>query len=218
MSAPPAQPKIYHITHVHNLPSILADNCLVSDAIMLARGGPSISIGVSDIKRRRVEELNVECYPGTTVGQYVPFFFCPRSVMLYVIFRGNHPELPYRGGQEPIVHLEADLREVVAWARTAKRRWAFCPSNAGAYHSQSQFLTNLRDLDKIDWEAVAATDFRDRRVKEAKQAEFLIQESLPWSLIQRLGVKSAAMQTQVEAAIRSAVHHPPVEVHGGWYY
>jgi len=49
----------------------------------------------------------------TTVGQYVPFYFCPRSVMLYVLHRGNHPSLEYRGGQTPLVHLEADLLSVV---------------------------------------------------------------------------------------------------------
>jgi hypothetical protein len=60
---------------------------------------------MSAIKRRRVEELEVSCHPGTKVGDYVPFYFCPRSVMLYVIHRANHPDLSYRGGQEPIVHL-----------------------------------------------------------------------------------------------------------------
>ena len=36
-----------------------------------------------------------------------------RSVMLYVIDKANHPNLAWRGGQGPIVHIEADLREVV---------------------------------------------------------------------------------------------------------
>ncbi len=39
---------------------------------------------MSEIKRRRVEELEVDCHPGTKVGDYVPFYFCPRSVMLFV--------------------------------------------------------------------------------------------------------------------------------------
>jgi len=69
----PAQPKIYHITHVENLPSIVADGGLVSDATMIARGGPAAAIGMSNIKRRRVEELGVDCHPGTKVGDYVPF-------------------------------------------------------------------------------------------------------------------------------------------------
>jgi len=41
VSPPPAQPKIYHITHVDNLASIIADDGLVSDAAMIARGDPT---------------------------------------------------------------------------------------------------------------------------------------------------------------------------------
>jgi hypothetical protein len=36
---------------------------------------------MNEIKRRRLEELEVHCYPGTRVGQYVPFYFCPGSVI-----------------------------------------------------------------------------------------------------------------------------------------
>ena len=68
---------------------------------------------MSGIKRRRLEDLEVYCHPGTKVGDYVPFYFCPRSVMLFVIHRANHPELTYREGQGPIVHLEADLPSVI---------------------------------------------------------------------------------------------------------
>lgn len=93
MTTPPARPKLYHITHVDNLRVIAADGELLSDAAMIARGGPVQAIGMSGIKRRRIEELEVACHPGTKVGDYVPFYFCPRSVMLYVIHCANHPEL-----------------------------------------------------------------------------------------------------------------------------
>ena len=59
MTPPPANPKIYHITHVDNLPGIIADGGLVSDATMIDRGGPAAMIGISGIKKRRVEELEV---------------------------------------------------------------------------------------------------------------------------------------------------------------
>ena len=125
MSKPPSKPKIYHITHVDNLTRIIARGGLLSDARMLEEGGPDQVIGMSKIKRRRLEEIEVTCHPGTMVGEYVPFYFCPRSVMLYLIYRGNHPELDYRGGQDPIIHLEADLYQVVKWANDKGVRWAF---------------------------------------------------------------------------------------------
>ena len=101
MSPPPRQPNVYHITHVDNLPAIVDEGSLVCDREMIRRGGPAQAVGMSEIKRRRVEQLAVDCHPGTMVGDYVPFYFCPRSVMLYVIHMANHRELAYRGGQGP---------------------------------------------------------------------------------------------------------------------
>ena len=79
--------------------------------------------------------------------------------MLYVIHRANHPELEYRGGQEPIVHLEADLDRVVQWAAAEGRRWAFSLSNAGAYYAE--FRGRLDELAQLDWAAIGSSDFRD---------------------------------------------------------
>ncbi|MBI2570453.1 MAG: DUF4433 domain-containing protein [Candidatus Schekmanbacteria bacterium] len=38
------------------------------------------------------------------------------------------------------------------------------------------FRSRLADLDQLDWEAIASTDFRDPRVKEHKQAELLVRD------------------------------------------
>ncbi|BCA53481.1 hypothetical protein W02_06210 [Nitrospira sp. KM1] len=144
----PDRPKIYHITHIDNLVTIVGDGTLLCDATIAARGGPSVTIGMSEIKRRRIEEISVSCHAGTKVGDYVPFYFCPRSVMLYLIHCANHPDLSYRGGQEPIVHLEADLHEVVEWAERKERLWTFSLSNAGSYYVQ--ICDGLDKLDQIN--------------------------------------------------------------------
>ena len=125
-------------------------------------------IGMSDVKRRRLA-LPVACHPDIKVGECVPFYFCPRSVMLYVIHCANHPALAYAGGQSGIVHLEADLREVAAWAARESVRWSFTTMNAAI--GTAAFFDDLDFLDKIDWDAVHARQWRDRR--DAKQAEFL---------------------------------------------
>jgi hypothetical protein len=216
MTTPPDRPKLYHITHVDNLRAIVADGALVSDAELIRRGGPAQAIGMSEIKRRRVEELEVGSHPGTKVGDYVPFYFCPRSVMLFVIHRANHPDLTYRAGQECIVHLEADLHTVVAWAAANGRRWAFSLSNAGAYYTE--FCSRLDELDQLDWVAIAATDFRPAEMKERKQAEFLLHERFPFELVARIGVRSARTQAQAVAALAAACHRPTIEVRQEWYF
>ncbi len=211
----PTQPKLYHITHVENLPAILAAGGLRSDATMIAAGGPAAAIGMSSIKQRRLT-LPVRCHLDDCVGGYVPFYFCPRSIMLFLIHCANHPELAYRGGQGPILHFEADLQEVVAWATEQGQRWAFSLSNAGAYYTE--FRNQLEQLDEVDWAAVAATDFRDAQVKEGKQAEFLVRDFFPWHLVRRIGVIDAGIYRQVLHALSGTPHRPAVEVRREWYF
>lgn len=182
---------------------------------MLQRGGPSASIGMGSIKQRRLG-LPVKCKPGDKVGEYVPFYFGPRSIMLYMIHAANHPELVYRGGQGPIVHLEADLNEAIAWADADGRRWAFTLSNAGSAYAE--FRADPRQLDEVNWGAVAATDFRNPEIKEGKQAEFLMREFFPWTLIRRIGVHSSTVQSRALRAMAGTGHRPPVEVIPNWYY
>jgi ssDNA thymidine ADP-ribosyltransferase, DarT len=210
-----ARPKLYHITHVDNLPAILAEGGLCSDAVMAARGGPAAAIGMGQIKERRLV-LPVRCHPGDRVGDYVPFYFCPRSIMLYLICMANHPGLTYRGGQEPIMHLEADLRETVAWAEGEGCRWAFSLSNAGAYYTE--FRHRLDQLGEVNWTAVAATDFRDAAVKEGKQAEFLLHGFFPWRLVRRVGVLSRPVYGVVVNALAGREHRPAVEICREWYF
>lgn len=211
-----AHPKIYHITHVENLTLIAASGKLLSDRLIAESGGAARVTGMSAIKQRRISELEVPCHPGTKVGDYVPFYFCPRSVMLYVIHMANHPELAYRDGQGPILHLEGDLHDVIRWANRSGRRWAFSLSNAGAYYAE--FYSTEADLDRLDWEAIAATDFRAPKVKEGKQAEFLVHDSFPLDLVERIGVHSEPIRAQAVRAISSLARRPAVEVCRDWYF
>ncbi len=209
----PAHPKIYHIVHVDRLPHIIAAGYLYSDAYMQTQQGMGTTIGMSNIKERRLT-LPLRSRPGLHVGDCVPFYFCPRSVMLYLFSKNNHPDLTYRGGQGPIVHLEADLYATIAWANAQQKRWAFTSSNAGAYYFEDYCAAD--DLEAINWEAVNARDWR--ACKEGKQAEFLLEQHFPWKLVERIGVQSEAVQQQVIMALRQNSHHPLVAVLPAWYY
>ena len=210
----PAKPKIYHIVHVDRLPSIVANDRIWSDKEVLRRGVAGTAIGMNNIKRRRLKELTLNSYPSLHVGSCVPFYFCPRSVMLYVIHMADHPELIYRCGQKPIVHLEADLQEVVAWAQKSKQRWAFTTSNAGSRFFED--YSNLTDLDKLDWNAICAKYWSEH--KERKQAEFLIEDSFPWGLVSRIGVLTQQVRNLAHSAIERSAHRPRVDITPGWYY
>jgi hypothetical protein len=215
----PAQPKVYHIVHSDRLASIIADGFLWSDAAMVQRQGVGTTIGMSNIKARRLNELSLSCHPNLRVGHCTPFYFCSRSVMLYLIYRRNE-ELTYKGGQEPIVHLEADLHATIAWAQQNNRRWAFTLSNAGAYYFEDR--SDIAQLGDINWDAVQARQWSgngiSRSVKEGKQAEFLIEQAFPWQLVERIGVFSQGYVQPVSQAMQGAAHRPRIEIRREWYY
>ena len=94
----PTDPKIYHIVHLDRLESIVSDEHLWCDATIARRAGSGTSIGIDSIKERRLTRLTLRSHPGLHVGECVPFYFCPRSVMLYLIYQGNHSNLSYHGG------------------------------------------------------------------------------------------------------------------------
>ena len=120
----------------------------------------------------------------------------------------------YRGGQDPIIHLEADLRQTVTWAEKHGQRWAFTLSNAGARYFEDR--CEFAQLGAVDWNAVQSTDWR--QCQEGKQAEFLIERQFPWELVSRIGVLSRQVYDQVSTALQGVAYRPPVEIKTDWYY
>jgi hypothetical protein len=217
----PLQPKIYHIVHADRVASIVQSGGLSCDALITNSGGaPGTTIGAQEIKNMRLAR-GLTSRPGLLVGGCVPFYFCPRSIMLYMLYKGNSPKIIYRGGQGPIVHLECDLAATVAWAEHQGLRWAFTLSNAASAYFEDR--ADLAALDEIDWAAVqtskwspyfgAASGTADR-----KQAEFLVEKHFPWHLIERIGVHGAATAATVLHALPVGGHRPPVQVTPQWYY
>jgi hypothetical protein len=216
MTLPPANPKIYHITHIDNLPMIIESSCIWSDRQRLSQGFDCQVVGMPTIKRRRLEEIEVTCVPGTKVGEYVPFYLCPRSIMLYIFSKGNHPDLSYTGGQEPIVHLQADMNACVQWAKQNGKPIAFSTSDAGS--RTADFYNKKKDLDKVDWDAVGARWFTDSGVRERKQAEFLVFDWFPWSLVEHVGVFDQNRATLAKQAISANTHRPTISIENSWYF
>jgi len=143
---------------------IAAEGYLFSDRVISEREGAGTTIGMGRIKRRRLS-LPIACQPGLHVGECVPFYWCPRSVMLFLIHRDNDPDLTYHGGQQPILQLEADLLRTVEWAEQQAKRWAFTLSNAGSYFFENR--CDLRQLTEVNWDAVRARKWSGRSVPAA---------------------------------------------------
>lgn len=143
MTAAPNNPPIYHITHLSNLAGIVRAGVLWSDAQRHARGFAHKNVGLLHIKQRRLQRsIKIAGIDHGKLGEYVPFNFCNRSVMLYVLSRGHED---YSGGQDEILHLVSSVDSAIATGR----RWAFTDRHADLAYAR--YFNNKADLKEVDW-------------------------------------------------------------------
>lgn len=203
----PDKTLIYHITDVENLAGIIAEGGLHSDAAMVKRE-PNVIIGYDHIKKRRLKEIPVPCCGGRYVGEFVPFYFCPRSPMLFTINKGNTGRPA--GCQKTIVHLVSTVAKGIATGRA----WAVSSGNAGAFHTT--YFATTDALERLDWPAIRA--FQWKGVQHQKMAEFLVADFFPWAGIQEIGCQTLATVVKVQEILTATDSRPPVGVKAGWYY
>jgi hypothetical protein len=208
----PVPTPILHFTHVLNLPSVIA-NGLQGDRAVLEDGTAVVDIGMPGIKEeRRRHPVDVE--PFGVVGDYVPFYFAPRSPMMSSISHGNVPG--YTNGCGPLVFLsttverllESGLR-VVATDRNARLNVAAFDVVEGEWgHS-------------IDWDLMQATwwyntpEEPDRR--ERRMAECLAHGTVTFDVVMEVVAMTEATATTARAAIGGAGLSTPVSVRPNWY-
>jgi hypothetical protein len=164
------------------------------------------NIGHTHIKQRRLTR-SVDAGSGGTLGDYVPFNFCPRSVMLFAVHKGHRD---YTGGQEDIVHLVSTVRGAISLGRA----WAFTDRHAELGHALH--FDDLAKLSEVRWDAMAERYWNT--VKEERQAEFLVHEFFAWTAVLEVGVMTPEAAQRVQAMLASAPHQPPVTPHRDWYY
>lgn len=145
----------------------------------------------------------------------MPFYFAPRSPMLYAIYRGAVEG--YTGGQSEVVHLISSAEAV----RDAGLAWVFTDGHA-EMAPLTEFYDDLRDLDKIDWPLMNARYWHDTDDdpdrKRRRQAEFLVHNFFPWELVSGIGVCDHSAELTVRKAVGNAAHEPELRVAREWYY
>lgn len=207
MAHDPEKILIYHITDVANLPGIIVEGGLLSDAEM-AKRKPAVLIGYDHIKLRRLKDIPIPCCGWRRVGEFVPFYLCPRSPMLFTINKGNTGLTP--GCQKSIVHLVSTMAAGIE----SGKAWAVSSGNAGAFHTT--FAAELKVLDALDWEAIRATQWQGKQHQKA--AEFLMADSFPWAAIQEISCQNSTTADRVRLFLADASHQPAVTVRTSWYY
>lgn len=143
----PVPTPLYHFTSVHHLASII--ECGLHCDNSTAAGLLAVEVGNRGIKERRRRRA-VPVAPRGVVADYVPFYFVPRSPILYAIMMGNVPE--YTGGIDPLLYL------VTTAERLAELGLPMLFTDRNAVLTTAHFTPHLADLDRlIDWPLMRAT-------------------------------------------------------------
>ncbi len=204
---------LYHFTHVRHLETVLADG-LWCDNIMQANGLMQAEVGHRSIKeRRRTSPVGVP--PGGVTADYVPFYYAPRSPMMYVIHMGGVDE--YQEGLDPLVYLVTTPESVKATGS------AIVVSDGNCASALTDFSADLDDLDRlVDWELMGDTWWRntpeDGDRKRRRAAELLVHQHLPWGAIQRVCTRTESMLENVREILEAHGASQPVELRRDWYY
>ena len=218
------QTRIFHITALENLPSILQSGRIYSTNTLPC--GHS-SIANEEVQEKRATKT-VALPPHGVIHNYVPFYFAPRSPMLYVNHNG------YIANARP----QAEIIHFVTYAQTiAEAKIPFVFYDRHAIKALAQPYNNLKDLDKIDWELFFesppgnggfATYWHDNPNgsnpkwigrKEIRQAEFLVFQELPWHCIQGIATKTPEKAKAVEIILKQYGQNDiRVVAKPEWYY
>lgn len=143
---------IFHMTHARNLPSIIAQGGLYSHAAMQAKGLSYVDVTHQHIQGRRLNKP-VPVPPNGTLHDYVPFYFAPRSPMLYAIYKGN--VVGYQEGQEQVVYLVSTVQKAM------NSDVPFVFSDGHAVVQISSFYNSLDKINMVDWETMRGRDWYD---------------------------------------------------------
>lgn len=209
-AAPPDPIRVFHFTHLDNLPGII-DTGLRSDAACRREGLTQVEIGSAGIRERRLFLPVGDVGAGGCVGDYVPWYFGPRSPMMFTLSRNNYE---YQDGFGDVVYLVSSVPRIVALGGT----WAASDRNAAL--SLAELIDEEAALvGHISWDVIAArywTDYQDGA--DLRAAEFLVHDYVPWEAVEVIVAKTEQACAAAQRLVGGLHHAPPVIVRAQWYF
>lgn len=181
----------YRIYHIQNLPHLLEVG-LCTKHHPLANPG-FVAIGNREIiDVRDTTPVKIDGYG--QIGEYVPFYFTPRSVMLYNIVTGYRAPVVPRVPRNQIIVVRSTIDQLIE-----ADRYFFTDGQAN--DASTDHYTELKDLDQVDWTIIHDSNFsksdgdfdRPRRY----QAEFLVHNHVPITAVESIVVYNEDAQKDV---------------------
>ncbi|MDR0960742.1 MAG: DUF4433 domain-containing protein [Propionibacteriaceae bacterium] len=214
--------QVFHFTHVDHLDGII-DSGLQCDLLIRGDGPLTMEAGHQTIKERRRRRV-VTCSPGGVVADYVPFYFAPRSPMLYLI---TNPHQWSTGG---VATFEGSARELIYLVTSIRRLMSegcsLVLTDRNAVLGIAEFSTDHERWFTdgfIDWPLMKekvwknTAEYPDR--KECRMAECLAYQSVPWRAIAEVVVRDEEVGRRVQRILDSHGEERFVpRVERDWYF
>ena len=174
----------------------------------------AVDVGDTSIKSRRTL-INVRCGPGGMVCDYVPFYYAPRSPMLFSIKSGNVPGVS--PDQRRLIYLVSSTEA----AYEAQLGCVFTDGNAAT--AFTDFEDDPAELDQlVDWPLMRAMYWyntpEDPDRRRRRMAEFLVHETLPLELVTEICMYDRHVQEHVVALLGGAGVELQVAIRRDWYF
>ncbi len=206
----PDKALIFRITHIANVPWILANglHCRASQT----RDPNHVDIGNPDLIDKRQHRV-VPVPPGGTLSNYVPFYFTPYSPMLYNIKTGW-------GGitKRPMSDIVILVSSLLLLRDNGVQ---FLFTNQHASLVQATFSDDLAQLNSLDWKIWQARDFardpNDPNKLARYQAETLAYQHVPIAAIQGVVCHGADEATDLTEMVHNLALDLAVHARPGWY-
>lgn len=211
--ARPRPTPVFHFTHLEHL-ATLVEHGLQSDTRVQGTTLLAHEAGDRGIKAHR-RARRVSDGPGGFVSDYVPFYFAPRSPMMYAIHRGRVPEF---------TSTIYDLAYVITSLETLQAAgYSVVLTDRNAAKAVAEFSADPHRWDDlVDWPLMKAHMWNntvdDPERQERRMAECLVPESLPWDLIEHIVVADQTRQQWTEGLLTALGDHTPVHVRRNWYF
>ena len=205
------QTLLYRITHRNNIPWLLRNG-------LVCQSHPNkdpafIPIGNSDLIDHRCLRI-VDKAPGGMLADYVPFYFCKHSLMLYKIHTGQ--VVGVNVTQDDIVYVVSSIERLQELATP------FVFTDRHAYVATAQFFTDPEDLNQLDWELISSRDFKrdpnDPGKIERRAAECLVHQQLPVTGLLGLACRTNDCLSFLQDAMKRVNIQLTTVVKPDWYF
>lgn len=208
----PEKALIFRIVHVANVPWILEHGGLFCRTAP-AQDPNYVNIGNAELIDKRARR-QVPIPPGGTLSDYVPFYFTPFSIMMLNIKTG-YGGITRRENRDIVIFVSSihRLRELGL---------PFVFTNQHAYPVDTEFFSDPKDLQRIDWPLLQSRNFKTDDADPGKQvryqAEALVHRQVPLAALTGIGCQNATVKQHLDSLLALHGQQITVKTTAAWYF